>query len=165
MFYFFFLFSSSACMNLEEYHTAKAALERGASLSEDALRFTKLIEECEKHIAGLHSWQPLVINIWFLWLNDWSELVYTLWSSCLGAGLCLLWCSLLVVSNMAFRKRKKEKNWLWSSLSSVFRYEFLALSNHEESTLTSWWLESLLNHSRLGFIFFHGKWMIWKTFS
>lgn len=46
-------------MKLEEYHTAKAALEMGASLSQDASRFTKLIEECEKFIAGLHSLQPL----------------------------------------------------------------------------------------------------------
>ncbi|XP_030530227.1 protein SGT1 homolog B-like isoform X2 [Rhodamnia argentea] len=46
-----YLRKGSACMNLEEYHTAKAALEMGASLSQDALRFTNLIEECEKRIA------------------------------------------------------------------------------------------------------------------
>ncbi|XP_030453871.1 protein SGT1 homolog [Syzygium oleosum] len=46
-----YLRKGSACMKLEEYHTAKAALEIGTSLSQDASRFTKLIEECEKFIA------------------------------------------------------------------------------------------------------------------
>ncbi|KAF8013367.1 hypothetical protein BT93_I1265 [Corymbia citriodora subsp. variegata] len=46
-----YLRKGSACMKLEEYPTAKAALEKGASLSQQDSRFTKLIEECEKHIA------------------------------------------------------------------------------------------------------------------
>lgn len=46
-----YLRKGSACMKLEEYHTAKAALEKGASLSEDDSRFAKLIEECKKHLA------------------------------------------------------------------------------------------------------------------
>ncbi|CAM8968398.1 unnamed protein product [Rhodiola kirilowii] len=40
-----------ACFQLEEYQTAKAALEIGASLAPDASRFTKLITECEQKIA------------------------------------------------------------------------------------------------------------------
>ncbi|GAU29211.1 hypothetical protein TSUD_362010 [Trifolium subterraneum] len=40
-----------ACMKLEEYQTAKTALETGASLAEDKSRFVNLIKECEKLIA------------------------------------------------------------------------------------------------------------------
>ncbi|KAG5617123.1 hypothetical protein H5410_016947 [Solanum commersonii] len=40
-----------ACMKLEEYQTAKAALETGASLAPGELRFTKLIKECDERIA------------------------------------------------------------------------------------------------------------------
>lgn len=39
-------------MKLEEYQTAKAALETGASLSADKSRFVNLIKECDKLIAG-----------------------------------------------------------------------------------------------------------------
>lgn len=39
-------------MKLEEYETAKAALEVGASLSPDNSRFATLIKECDKLIAG-----------------------------------------------------------------------------------------------------------------
>ncbi|XAR55097.1 hypothetical protein NMG60_11030486 [Bertholletia excelsa] len=41
----------TACFKLEEYHTAKAALEKGALLAQNDLRFTKLIAECDEHIA------------------------------------------------------------------------------------------------------------------
>ncbi|KAF3629158.1 Protein SGT1 -like protein [Capsicum annuum] len=41
-----------ACMELEEYQTAKAALETGASLAPGESRFTSLIKECDEHIAG-----------------------------------------------------------------------------------------------------------------
>ncbi|TXG50577.1 hypothetical protein EZV62_023101 [Acer yangbiense] len=41
----------TACMKLEEYYTAKSALEKGSSLAENDSRFTKLIEECDKSIA------------------------------------------------------------------------------------------------------------------
>ncbi|KAM3376040.1 protein SGT1 A-like [Capsicum galapagoense] len=40
-----------ACMELEEYQTAKAALETGASLAPGESRFTSLIKECDEHIA------------------------------------------------------------------------------------------------------------------
>lgn len=40
-------------MKLEEYETAKAALEKGASLAPGDSRFTSLIKACEDHIAGL----------------------------------------------------------------------------------------------------------------
>jgi len=39
-------------MKLEEYQTAKAALETGASLSPDNSRFVNLIKECDKLIEG-----------------------------------------------------------------------------------------------------------------
>ncbi|XP_042001249.1 protein SGT1 homolog [Salvia splendens] len=40
-----------ACIELEEYQTAKAALETGASLAPNDSRFTKFIKECDKRIA------------------------------------------------------------------------------------------------------------------
>ncbi|XP_060203746.1 protein SGT1 homolog [Lycium barbarum] len=40
-----------ACMKLEEYQTAKTALEKGASLAPGESRFTKLIKECDERIA------------------------------------------------------------------------------------------------------------------
>ncbi|KAM3247827.1 Protein SGT1 -like protein A [Capsicum annuum] len=40
-----------ACMKLEEYQTAKAALETGASLAPGESRFTKLMKECDESIA------------------------------------------------------------------------------------------------------------------
>ncbi|GAV76323.1 CS domain-containing protein/SGS domain-containing protein/TPR_2 domain-containing protein/TPR_11 domain-containing protein [Cephalotus follicularis] len=46
-----YLRKGTACMKLEEYQTAKAALEAGASLAPGDSRFTKLIKECEDHIA------------------------------------------------------------------------------------------------------------------
>lgn len=39
-----------ACLKLEEYHTAKAALEVGASLSSNDSRFTRLLKECDNCI-------------------------------------------------------------------------------------------------------------------
>ena len=39
-------------MRLEEYQTAKAALELGASLAPEESRFAKLIKECDELIAG-----------------------------------------------------------------------------------------------------------------
>ncbi|KAF4354830.1 hypothetical protein F8388_018034 [Cannabis sativa] len=42
-----------ACVKLEEYHTAKAALEIGASLAQSDSRFAKLISECDQQIAGI----------------------------------------------------------------------------------------------------------------
>ncbi|KAH7550215.1 hypothetical protein ACOSP7_024571 [Xanthoceras sorbifolium] len=46
-----YLRKGTACMKLEEYYTAKAALEKGSSLAQNDSRFTKLIEECDKCIA------------------------------------------------------------------------------------------------------------------
>lgn len=40
-----------ACFKLEEYHTAKAALEKGASLAQNDSRFSKLISDCDERIA------------------------------------------------------------------------------------------------------------------
>lgn len=44
---------SIACMKLEEYQTAKSALETGSALAPGESRFTKLIKECIDCIAGL----------------------------------------------------------------------------------------------------------------
>ncbi|XP_058778313.1 protein SGT1 homolog A-like [Vicia villosa] len=41
----------TACINLEEYHTAKVALEKGASIAPEESRFTNLIQQCERYIA------------------------------------------------------------------------------------------------------------------
>ncbi|KAA8539972.1 hypothetical protein F0562_026664 [Nyssa sinensis] len=46
-----YLRKGTACMKLEEYQTAKAALETGASLALGDSRFTNLIKECEELIA------------------------------------------------------------------------------------------------------------------
>ncbi|MBA0824751.1 hypothetical protein Goarm_021396, partial [Gossypium armourianum] len=46
-----YLRKTTACMKFEEYQTAKAALEAGATLAPGELRFSKLIKECEKCIA------------------------------------------------------------------------------------------------------------------
>ncbi|OVA16946.1 CS domain [Macleaya cordata] len=46
-----YLRKGTACINLEEYQTAKAALEAGASLSPGDSRFTNLIKECDEGIA------------------------------------------------------------------------------------------------------------------
>jgi suppressor of G2 allele of SKP1 len=40
-------------MKLEEYQTAKAALEAGASLATEECRFANLIKECDERIAGM----------------------------------------------------------------------------------------------------------------
>ncbi|KAL2543714.1 Protein SGT1-like protein B [Forsythia ovata] len=46
-----YLRKGTAFLKLEEYYSAKAALEKGSSLAKDA-RFTKLIKECEERIAA-----------------------------------------------------------------------------------------------------------------
>ncbi|KAI9160299.1 hypothetical protein LWI28_006951 [Acer negundo] len=46
-----YLRKATACMKLEEYQTAKAALKTGASLAPEDSRFTNLIKECDQHIA------------------------------------------------------------------------------------------------------------------
>ncbi|CAI0417075.1 unnamed protein product [Linum tenue] len=47
-----YLRKGTACIKLEEYQTAKAALEIGATLDQGDQRFTKLIEECNQSIAN-----------------------------------------------------------------------------------------------------------------
>ncbi|GMP24618.1 hypothetical protein CsSME_00001816 [Camellia sinensis var. sinensis] len=54
-----YLRKGTACIKLEEYQTAKAALEAGASLALGDLRFTNLIKECEERIAAHASSLPL----------------------------------------------------------------------------------------------------------
>ena len=44
---------STACIKLEEYQTAKVALEAGLKLAPADSRFTKLIKECDERIAGM----------------------------------------------------------------------------------------------------------------
>ncbi|KAI4383143.1 hypothetical protein MLD38_009018 [Melastoma candidum] len=46
-----YLRKGSACFELEEYQTAKAALEKGASLAPSDARFTSLIRKCEERVA------------------------------------------------------------------------------------------------------------------
>ncbi|XP_057478725.1 protein SGT1 homolog B-like isoform X2 [Actinidia eriantha] len=46
-----YLRKGTACFKLEEYHTAKAALEKGASLAQNDSRFAKLITKCDERIA------------------------------------------------------------------------------------------------------------------
>lgn len=41
-------------MKLEEYETAKVALEQGAALVPGDARFTDLIKECNQRIAGIY---------------------------------------------------------------------------------------------------------------
>ncbi|XP_061996667.1 protein SGT1 homolog B [Rosa rugosa] len=47
-----------ACLELEEYQTAKAALELGASLAPEEPRFAKLIKECDELIAEENNELP-----------------------------------------------------------------------------------------------------------
>ncbi|GAB4858330.1 Cochaperone protein [Ancistrocladus abbreviatus] len=48
----------TACIKLEEYHTAKAALQAGASLAPGDSRFTNLIKECDECIAEENGTLP-----------------------------------------------------------------------------------------------------------
>lgn len=48
-----YLRKGTACLKLGEYHNAKLALETGASLSQNDSRFTKLIEECNRHVPTM----------------------------------------------------------------------------------------------------------------
>eukprot|EP00262_Sarcandra_glabra_P013313 TRINITY_DN3655_c0_g2_i1.p1 TRINITY_DN3655_c0_g2~~TRINITY_DN3655_c0_g2_i1.p1 ORF type:complete len:376 (-),score=87.41 TRINITY_DN3655_c0_g2_i1:354-1481(-) len=45
-----YLRKGTACLKLEEYHTAKAALEAGAALAPGDKRFINLIKECDERI-------------------------------------------------------------------------------------------------------------------
>ncbi|KAJ0048867.1 hypothetical protein Pint_15088 [Pistacia integerrima] len=46
-----YLRKGAAFMKLGKYGSAKAALEKGSSLAQNDSRFTRLIEECDKHMA------------------------------------------------------------------------------------------------------------------
>lgn len=46
-----YLRKGTACFKLEDYHTAKAVLEKGSSLAQNDSRYTKLIRECDECIA------------------------------------------------------------------------------------------------------------------
>jgi suppressor of G2 allele of SKP1 len=50
-----YLRKGTACFNLEEYQTAKVALEKGVSFAPNDSRFTNLIQQCERHIAAEES--------------------------------------------------------------------------------------------------------------
>jgi len=52
------LIYSAACIKLEEYQTAKAALELGSSYASGDSRFTRLLKECEERIAEESSQAP-----------------------------------------------------------------------------------------------------------
>lgn len=42
-------------MKLEEYRTAKSALEKGASVAPNESKFKKMLDECNLRIAGIVS--------------------------------------------------------------------------------------------------------------
>ncbi|XP_016173625.1 protein SGT1 homolog B-like [Arachis ipaensis] len=46
-----YLRKGTAFIKLEEYQTAKVALQIGASFAPDDSRFTKLIQDCDRYIA------------------------------------------------------------------------------------------------------------------
>ncbi|XP_045814032.1 protein SGT1 homolog B-like [Trifolium pratense] len=50
-----YLRKGTACFNLEEYHTAKVALEKGASFAPNDSRFTNLIQQCQRYIDAEES--------------------------------------------------------------------------------------------------------------
>ncbi|KAL5222104.1 hypothetical protein ABZP36_026817 [Zizania latifolia] len=54
-----YLRKGAACIKLEEYQTAKAALELGSSFASGDLRFTRLMKECDEHIAEEASQAPV----------------------------------------------------------------------------------------------------------
>lgn len=47
-----YLRKGTACIKLEEYHTAKVALQNGAAFAQDDSRFANLIQQCDRCIAG-----------------------------------------------------------------------------------------------------------------
>nr|CAB3473638.1 unnamed protein product [Digitaria exilis] len=49
----------AACMKLEEYQTAKAALELGSSYASGDSRFTRLLKECDERIAEEANQAPV----------------------------------------------------------------------------------------------------------
>lgn len=55
-------------MKLEEYRTAKTALEKGASIAPSESKFKKLIDECDLRISGM------CILLVACLLSDWLRL-------------------------------------------------------------------------------------------
>lgn len=51
--FFVYIVCRTACMKLEEYQTAKNALEKGASIAPSESKFKKLIDECDLRISGM----------------------------------------------------------------------------------------------------------------
>lgn len=47
-----YLRKATACIKLQEYHTAKVALQNGAAFAQDDSRFANLIQQCDRCIAG-----------------------------------------------------------------------------------------------------------------
>jgi suppressor of G2 allele of SKP1 len=58
-----YLRKGAACIKLEEYQTAKAALEQGSSYASGDSRFTLLLKECEEHIAAEEASQVPVKKV------------------------------------------------------------------------------------------------------
>ncbi|KAJ6818378.1 protein SGT1-like protein [Iris pallida] len=56
-----YLRKGTACIKLEEYQTAKAALEAGLKFAAGDSRFTKLIKECDERIAEEASSLPQIV--------------------------------------------------------------------------------------------------------
>ena len=48
-------------MKLEEYRTAKTALEKGASIAPSESKFKKLIDECDLRITGMYGLLLVVV--------------------------------------------------------------------------------------------------------
>lgn len=62
-------------MKLEEYRTAKTALEKGASIAPSESKFKKLIDECDLRITGIF----LILSscVWLIRFTC-QELLYSL---------------------------------------------------------------------------------------
>lgn len=75
-----------ACIKLEEYHTAKVALEKGASFAPNESRFTNLIQECDRYIAGQHIFLCLLEHLYNITL--FNGLCYLIFIS----HFCMLIC-------------------------------------------------------------------------
>ncbi|KAL5168035.1 Protein SGT1 B [Glycine soja] len=50
-----YLRKGTACIKLEEYHTAKVALQNGAAFAQDDSRFANLIQQCDRFIEAEES--------------------------------------------------------------------------------------------------------------
>lgn len=105
---------STACMKLEEYETAKVALEKGASLAPGDSRFTNLIKECEERIAGMH-----------LTSIRWSHSLFIFY-----VKLLAFWCKMLYISvgTMSFWGELEIKIYVLTSVHLIFLVKDFAFS-------------------------------------